>query len=180
MPLLTASTAGVTPLTLRRWAKAGRIVAVDRGVYIPTEEGDLDHLSLAAAVMRRPDGVVVLLSALHLHRIGTQTSQVVWLAVPPGVANHRTGRRVRVLRWQRERFDARDLEQRDIAGVSVRVTSPARTVVDCFRCPRQVGLEVALEALREALSGGVSPASIAEIAARQRVASIRPYLEALA
>ncbi len=79
MPLMTASSARVTAMTLRRWAKAGKMVAIDRGIYIPTEESDQDHLELAAAVMRRPEGVVVLLSALHLHGIGTHIPQVVWL-----------------------------------------------------------------------------------------------------
>lgn len=166
-------------MTLRRWAKAGRIVAVDRGIYIPVEESDQEHLDLAAAVMRRPEGVVVLLSALHLHRIGTHQPQVVWLAVPPGVANHRTNRRVRILRWNTNRF-VFGIEIKEIAGIQIRVTSPARTIVDCFRCPRQISLEGAIEALREGLRSGISPADIAEMATHQQASNIRPYLEALA
>lgn len=178
MPLMTASIAQVTPMTLRRWAQAGKMVAIDRGIYIPTDESDQDHLELAAAVMRRPEGVIVLLSALHLHGIGTHIPQSVWLAVPPGVANHRTNRRVRILRWSKERL-AEGIESRSIAGVTVRITTPAKTIVDCFRCPRQISREGALEALREGLANGITPADIAAVAQRDHVLSIRPILEAL-
>ncbi len=178
MPLMTAFSARVTAMTLRRWAKAGKMVAIDRGIYIPTEESDQDHLELAAAVMRRPEGVVVLLSALHLHGIGTHIPQVVWLAVPPGIANHRTNRRVRILRWSKERL-VKGIESRQVAGVTVRITTPAKTIVDCFRCPRQISREVALEALREGLANGITPADIAAVAQREHVLSIRPILEAL-
>jgi predicted transcriptional regulator of viral defense system len=100
------------------------------------------------------------------------------LAVPPGIANHRTNRRVRILRWSKERL-VKGIESRQVAGVTVRITTPAKTIVDCFRCPRQISREVALEALREGLANGITPADIAAVAQREHVLSIRPILEAL-
>ncbi len=179
MPLMTASTAGVDRSTLMRWAKLGRVVLVDRGIYIPADESDQDHLEVAAAVLRRPSSVVVLLSALHLHRLGTHLPQEVWLALPPGAANHRTGRPVHVLRW-RPGFLAQDFETRSIAGVQMRVTTPARTIIDCWRCPRHCSREAAIEALRDGVAAGISRAALADMAKRYRVASIQPYLEAIA
>lgn len=176
---MTAATSGVSPATLQRWVKSGRIVRVDRGIYVPADEADQDHLEVAAAILRRPEAVVVLSSALRLHGIGTRIPQVVWLAVPPGVANHRTSRPVRILRWCMIHV-RQDTSIREIAGVAVPVTTPARTIVDCFRCHRQVSHEAALEALREGLAAGIRPGEIATLAEQYRVTRIRPFLEALA
>ena len=75
-----------------------------------------------------------------------------------------------------------EVEKVTIDGVTVRVFGVAKTVVDCFRYRRLVGLDVALEALRLALrERQATPAAIAEVARRQRIWSVlRPYLESLA
>ncbi len=160
VPLMTASTAGVDRSTLMRWAKLGRVVVVDRGIYIPADESDQDHLEVAAAVLRRPSSVVVLLSALHLHRLGTHLPQEVWLALPPGAANHRTGRPVHVLRW-RPGFLAQDFETRSIAGVQVRVTTPARTISTAGAVPGTAPAK-----LRSRRSGMESPPASAALRSR--------------
>ena len=39
------------------------------------------------------------------------------------------------------------IDEHEIEGVLVRVTSPARTVVDCFKFRNKIGIDVAVEAL---------------------------------
>ena len=88
--------------------------------------------------------------------------------------------RLRVIRMAGD-WLAEGVEQFEVGGTEVKVTSPARTVVDCFRFRSSVGLDVALEALRECLERRLAtPADIMELARRRRVASVmRPYVEAL-
>ena len=73
------------------------------------------------------------------------------------------------------------IETRDIQGVRINITSPARAVVDCFRYRNKLGLDVATEALSDAVRS--RKATVDEIVRAAEVcragAVIRPYLEAL-
>ncbi|MEO6060431.1 MAG: hypothetical protein ABIQ99_00665, partial [Thermoflexales bacterium] len=118
---------------------------------------------------------------LRLHEIGTQAPHEVWLAL-----DHKARKPIRVpakIRIVRFSGVTRNygIETRSIMGVPVRLTSPARTVVDCFRYRRKIGLDVALEALRDAVRS--RKATVAEIAHAADICRARTvmqtYLEAL-
>jgi len=133
---------------------------------------------VAAAV---PTGVVCLLSALRIHNIGTQAPHEVWLALDRKARKpSRLPARVRIVRFSRAMLSYGVLA-RPILGVAVRITSPARTVVDCFRYRNKIGLDVALEALREVVR--TRAASVDEIMRAAEVCRartiMRTYLEAL-
>lgn len=173
---------GIHREVLRRLTDQGRLVRVARGTYAPASSDPSTHHDLAVAATRVPQGIVCMLSALTYHEIGTQLPHEVWMTID------RRARKPRVdqppMRFVLASGAALELgiEIVEIDGVSVRIYDPAKCVVDCFRYRRHVGLEVAVEALRETLRLRRARASeIDEYARKCRVGSVvRPYLEAVA
>ena len=146
-----AEAAGVPRGRLRTLVRHGAIERVARGLYRFTDAEPTEHYSLAMACARVPKSIVCLLSALRVHEIGTQAPAAVWLAIP-----HKARRpRLEELELRLVRFSGAawsyGVEDIRFEGVPARITSPARTVVDCFRFERLVGAEVAMEALQDAL-----------------------------
>lgn len=124
---------------------------VARGLYRLTEAPLHEHESLAAASKLVPEGVICLLSALSFHGIGTQLPHQVWIAIDSKARRPKVpGLAVRLVRFDRG-MRQYGVETHDILGTAVRITGPARTVADCYRFIDMVGLDVALEALKDAL-----------------------------
>lgn len=173
--------AGVTAATVSRMERDGDIVRLARGLYqIQGAELDAQH-TLAEVAKIVPKGVICLTSALAFHGLTDQLPRKVWLAIGQSDwAPQRAHPPIRVVRMT-DALLARDIELHKIEGVSVRVFSAARTIVDCFRHRRSVGLAVAIEGLQEALRQRIVKASdITRHADRGGVTTIvRPYLEAL-
>lgn len=172
---------GLHPEHLRRLHQKGLLVRSHRGVYRLARGKFSEKLTLAETSKRVPNGVVCLLSALLLHEIGTQMPSEVWMAIkrraplPHGL---RTG--LRIVSISESSFAA-GIEEQEIDGVRVKVYSPAKTIADCFKFRNKVGLEVALEALREAWrKRKVTMADLDCYAKINRVRKVmRPYLEML-
>ncbi len=138
----------------------------------PTED-----YSLALACARVPTSVVCLLSALRVHGIGTQAPAETWLAIPHKARVPRVPQlRLRIVRFSGPAriFGVRDVE---FEGVPGRITSPARTVADCFRFERLVGAETAMEALTDALRQ--RKVTVAELARVEEVLPSRRLRAAL-
>jgi predicted transcriptional regulator of viral defense system len=154
---------------------------VGRGLY-RLRGAPLDELETIAAVSKRvPKAIVCLLTALHVHGIGTQAPRDVWIALDRKARKPRTpDLPVRLVRFSGPMLRY-GIETREVLGVRVRLTSPARTVVDCFRYRNKIGLDVALEALREAWRARrFTMDDIDRYARICRVARVmRPYLEGL-
>lgn len=143
--------AGVTFHELQRKLAEGEVEKVGTGLYRLTN-APLDELETIAMVGAAvPKAIVCLLSALRVHEIGTQSPHEVWIAVdrkarvPKG-----PGVKLRVVRFSGPMLTYGVTEQ-PMLGVAVKITTPARTVVDCFRYRKKIGLDVALEALSDAL-----------------------------
>lgn len=145
------ATAGLTRDQLPALVRSGRVEHVGRGLYRIADAEPTENYSLAMACARVPNGIVCLLSALRVHGIGTQAPAEVWLAIP----HKARAPRLRELRLRIVRFSGPawklGVEKTELEGVAARITSPARTVVDCFRFERLVGPEAAIEALQDAL-----------------------------
>jgi predicted transcriptional regulator of viral defense system len=131
--------------------RSGRVERVGRGLYRLTEAEPTENYSIAMACARVPKSIVCLLSALRIHGIGTQAPAEVWLAIP----HKARAPRLRELRLRIVRFAGPawtfGVQQTAFEGVPARITSPARTVADCFRFERLVGPEAAMEALQDGL-----------------------------
>jgi predicted transcriptional regulator of viral defense system len=171
---------GIPRAYLSRLVAKGLLDRIGRGLYVAAGTEATEHRDLAAAGRRVPDGVVCLVSALRFHGLGTQIPHEVWLAIAPSA---RTPRRawppIRTVRMAGEARSA-GIEEHVLEGVPVRVFSPAKTVADCFKFRSRVGLDVALEALREFRRGRGDLDALWRFAKACRVARVlRPYLEAL-
>lgn len=173
--------AGVTAATLTRMANDGEVVRLARGLYqLADAELDAQH-SLAEAASRVPKGIICLTSALAFHGLTDQLPRKVWIAI--GVrdwAPEPSSPPLRIVRMTNALLGD-GVETHTIENVRVKVFSIAKTVADCFRHRRSVGLSVALEGLQEALrQRKVTPAAMSRQAAKSGAASVmRPYLEAL-
>ena len=172
---------GLPTITLTRLVQADKLERVARGLYGLPRAAASEHRSLAEVAARVPRGVVCLLSALQFHEIGTQAPFEVWLAVPNRVASPRIEQpSIRVVRMSDDAL-TEGLQRKRIDGVEVPIFNPARTVVDCFRFRNKIGLDVALEALRDGWrERRFTMEELWHHATRQRVANVmRPYIEAI-
>lgn len=182
MRLSDLTGAGVHAGSLARLVGDGTVLRSGRGLYeLADAEVSLSH-GLAEMAVRVPKGIICLISALAYHEITLQNPRSVWMAIglkdrTPKI-EHRAARFVHFGEAAMET----GVETVIIDNVPVRVFSPAKTIVDCFRYRRIVGLDLALEALRMGVrSGKAKPATIAKIAKQLRIWTVlRPYLESIA
>ena len=142
---------GIPYHRLRQLEADEAVERVGWGLYRLTDAEPTERYSIASVCARVPNAIVCLLSALQVHGIGTQLPHQVWIAIPhKGKPPVLTNVGVRLLRFSGAAWTY-GIQETKFEGVPARITSPVRTVVDCFRFERLVGREAALEALREAL-----------------------------
>ena len=172
---------GLPTIALTRLVQAGKLERVARGLYGLPGAKISEHRSLAEVSARVPKGVVCLLSALRVHEIGTQSPFEVWIAIPQHMVTPRLDQpAVRVVRMSDQAL-ANGVDRLKIDGIAVPVFNAARTVVDCFRFRNKIGLDVALEALRDGWNQRkFTMDDLWRHATRGRVANVmRPYIEAI-
>lgn len=174
--------AGLSRMDLSRRVAAGQLARLARGVYALPDHDLGEHHGLVAVARRAPGVVFCLLTALRFHNLTTQAPFEVWIAI--GNKDHVPRIDYPPLRVVRLSPDslAAGVERHKVRGTPVKVTSAAKTVVDCFKFRSKVGLDVALEALRDARRSRKAGADeIWRLAKVDRVANVmRPYLEAVA
>ena len=172
---------GLPTIALTRLVQAGKLERVARGLYGLPGAQISEHRSLAEVSARVPKGVVCLLSALRVHEIGTQAPHEVWIAIPPHMVSPRLDQpAIRVVRMS-EAALTDGVDRLKIDGVVVPVFDAARTIVDCFRFRNKIGVDVALEALRDGWTQRrFTLDDLWRHATRGRVANVmRPYIEAI-
>jgi predicted transcriptional regulator of viral defense system len=172
--------AGIARQQLSRLVAQGDVLRVARGIYIAADADLSAHHSLAEACKRVPSGVICLLSALAFHEIGTQGPHEVWMAIDFKARLPRAGYSpIHFVRFSGPAL-AEGVTEQLIEGVTVRVYDPAKTVIDCFRYRNKIGLDVALEALRDCRrQRKCSNDDLWRYAQLCHVSkAIRPYLEA--
>jgi len=127
----------------------GLVRRVGRGLYVASDADFPAHHGLALACKRIPDGVVCLLSALRFHELTTQNPYQVWMAVGKRLLfSKKQAAGMRIVRFSGEALTS-GIERHAIQGVDAKVYAPAKTVADCFKYRNKIGLDVALEALRD-------------------------------
>jgi predicted transcriptional regulator of viral defense system len=175
---------GVHPEDIRRLHRKGLLRRLGRGLY---ELGDSEpdpNQSLIEICTLAPQGVVCLLSALRVHEIGTQLPHKLWLAIPGKANRPRIDfQAIEIIRLTGRMYHL-GIEERTMPSGSFRVYGIAKTVVDCFRFRNKIGLDVAVEALREVMFHRrrykVTVSDLYELARECRIASVMiPYMEAL-
>jgi predicted transcriptional regulator of viral defense system len=170
---------GLSRMALQRLVADGRIERIARGVYrLPGEP--ITHASLAEVSRRVPRGVICLISALEFHELTTQLAHEVWLAIGvkhwPPAAEYPP---IRLVRFSGAAL-TEGVEVHDIGGTEVRIYSAAKTVADCFKFRNKIGVDVAVEALRDYRTNRRGTVDeLWRFAKVCRVATVmKPYLEA--
>jgi predicted transcriptional regulator of viral defense system len=184
MAVVTAREAarhGIHSQVLTRLVREGSLERIARGQYRLPDQPLTEHHTLAVVARAAPAGVVCLLSALSYHGVGTQIPHEVWLAI------HRRARQpslryppLRVVKFSGKAF-TEGVETHEVEGQSVRIYSVAKTLADLFKYRNKIGLDVALEGLREAWRERRFTMDemdrFARICRVERV--MKPYLEAM-
>ena len=172
---------GIWRATLGKLVEAGIIERVGRGLYVLPDGKIGENHTLAEVGKRVPNGIVCLISALRFHGLTTQQSPEVWLAIDGRAREPKLDSvSIRVVRSSGDALRG-GREEHLIEGVRVGIYCPAKTVADCFKFRNKIGLEVALEALRETWREKRS--TMDELMRYARVCRVenvmRPYVESL-
>ncbi len=172
---------GIHPEYVRRLHHTGKLRKVGRGLYSLPDNEITEHHFYAIAARIVPDGVICLLSALRFHGLTTESPFEMWIAIESNAwrPTARMNIPVRFIRYSGRRF-TEGVEEHVLENVSVRIFSPAKTVVDCFVHRNKIGLDVALSALKECLKD--QRASVEELWRYAKICRvskiIHPYIEA--
>lgn len=172
--------AGVARSSLKRLCDERVLIRHGRGLYQLADAELAAAHSLAEMARAVPRGTVCLLSALLFHGLTTQLPHAVWLMLESkDWAPRNPPVMTKIIRASGEALTA-GIQRHSVEGVHVPITVPAKTVADCFKYRSRVGLDVAMEALRECLR--YRRASIDDIIRFSRICRVenvmRPYVEA--
>jgi len=166
---------------IRQLCAEGKLVRIGRGLYSLPDADVTVHHGLAQTRKAIPKGVICLLSALRFHEIGTQAPHEVWVAIDRRAARPRARYpRMRIVRFSGKALTEGVVEH-TIEGVPVKIYEPAKTVADCFKYRNKIGLDVAIEALREVIrERKCTTDELWQFAKICRVTkTMRPYMEAI-
>ncbi len=183
-PVFTAAdvqAVGATKAALGRLVTRGEVMRMARGVYMLASADVSPHHSLLETQLRVPRGVISLLSALAYHELSDEMPHEVWVAHARSQARPSVPELpIKFVAMSLNSFEF-GVEVHTIQGVDLKVTSPAKTIADCFKFRSAVGIEACVSALRDFKHRRVgSPNELMEAARVCRVAEVmRPYLEAL-
>ena len=175
------SARGIHPSNLALLYRQGVITRTGRGLYTLADGGWTENHSLVEASRRVPGAVIGLASALRFHELTNEMPHQVWVFISRKARKPRVDYpSLNIFRCEPERL-MEDTINPIVEGTRVCITSISRTVVDCFLHRRIVGLDVAIQALRETVQRRLcSPAELSQIARKRRAwNTMRPYLEAL-
>lgn len=172
---------GIARKLLTDALKAGQLIRLGRGIYAEAAVPVSPQLLLAQVCKQIPLGVVCLVSALQYHKLGTQTPSEIWIAIPGH--SHRPSSDyppIHLVEFSPTAYSI-GIEYSEYKETEIRVYSAAKTVVDCFRFRNSIGLDVALEALKDYLNkAGNTTNELMEYAVSSRISTVlKPYLEAL-
>jgi predicted transcriptional regulator of viral defense system len=173
---------GISRAELYRLVRDGVVVRQSRGLYTSTEHRYTTEHSVAQVAKRVPAAVFCLLTALRIHNLTTQSPADVWIALSTKARKPRLDYpRLRVARFSGLSL-TEGIETRRVEGVKLRVYSAAKTVADCFKYRNKIGIDVAVEALRDFTRGNRGGANeLARFARICRVTRVmQPYLDAIA
>lgn len=183
-PLLKASdvrATGVCSATISRAVRSGALEQVSRGLYRRPNAPWDQYLPLSEVAARIPQAVIVLVSALNFHLIGSHQANAVSILLRQNASTPRlTYPALELFRSNNPKAFSDGVVVHQLNGIAVKITTPARTVADCFKHRSKLGLELCLEALKEVLGSGIQPAEIMNYARMNRVEKVMmPYLEAM-
>lgn len=172
---------GIPRIVLTRLLERGDLERAARGLYCVAGADATRRDSLVTVSCKIPNAVFCLPTALQFHGLTSQLPRQVWIALPRGSHTPRIDYPpLKMVQYANQSFEA-GIEVHTREGIEIRVYSPAKTVADCFKHRHRVGLDVALDALRDAWTKRKASADdLWHFASINRVANVmRPYMEAI-
>jgi predicted transcriptional regulator of viral defense system len=171
---------GFSPKQLCYLKDKGALRRISRGAYALAEHVSSQE-TFTEAALKIPHGVICLLSALQYHELTTQMPYESWVAIEKGAYYPRNLKSsIKIIQLSGDNFSS-GIETHQCNGIDIRVYCPAKTVVDCFRFRNKIGIDIAIEAMRDAL--GQKKATSDEIWEYARITRLtkvmRPYLETI-
>ena len=171
---------GIPRVVLQRLHHDGVVERVGQGLYRLAKSTANEQMTMTEVCKRVPHGVVCLLSALRYYDLTTQAPFEVWLAIDVKARKPRTDLPIRIVRFSGQAF-SEGVENHKVDGVTIKVYKPAKTVADCFKYRNKIGLDVALESLRECLK--TRHCTMDELWYYAKICRVnnvmRPYLDAM-
>jgi len=172
---------GVPEYVIYEMTKSGDLIKEARGLYKLAESEPLSNPDLVQVSLLIPKGVVFLISALYFHRLTTQIPHWIYLALPRGTSYPKVEYPPVKAFIRSEKQYAAGVEKHTIDGIKVRIYSREKTIADCFKYRKEIGKDIALEALKDYMSSASRNVSgLMEYARINRVEKlILPYVETL-
>lgn len=173
-----AAMAGISPQMLVHYCRKGVLERVCRGIYAPSETEISPSPELELLIQKKADFVVCLISALRIHEFTTQQPNTLWIAIRQRARVPKLDVPISCVRLTDAVYSF-GVEEHELNGMKFKVFSAAKTVADCFKFRNKIGLDVALEALKDGHRKKLFSASELYQAAKIcRVSDIiRPYEE---
>lgn len=171
---------GIPRAVISRLTASGKLERCGRGTYRLAGTASSEYESLATVSLKVPQGVFCLLTALQFHELTTQLPRQIWISMPRGSHSPRIDYPpLKMVQMAQDHYCA-GIEEHERDGITLRVYGIAKTVADCFKYRNKIGLDVALEALKDARARRlVSTDDLWYYAKTCRMGNVmRPYLEA--
>jgi predicted transcriptional regulator of viral defense system len=172
---------GIAPRTLYEMRDAGVILRESRGLYRLADTELNSNTDLIQVGLRIPKAVICLISALSFHNLTTQIPHQIYIALPVYAEKPRLEYPPLRIFWLSHKVYGTGIENHELDGIPIKIYGREKTIADCFKFRNKIGLDVALEALREYRKGGeFNVETLLAYARIDRVEKIiRPYLEAI-
>jgi predicted transcriptional regulator of viral defense system len=173
---------GIHRQYLKDLVQSGQLERIEHGTYVPADVEPTENHGLVLAARKVPHGVICLLSALQFHGLTTQLPSEIWMTIEAKAWQPKPKNvPIRFARNSGKAFTG-GVQTHILEGFPVKIYSPAKTVADCFKYRNKIGLDVAIEALRDCINQKKATyAEIWEFAKICRVTNIiKPYMEAVA
>jgi predicted transcriptional regulator of viral defense system len=142
---------GIAPRTLYAMRDSGLLRQISRGTFQLADQEPLSNPDLVSVAKRIPKAVICLISALHFHELTTQIPHKVYIALPQSAEKPRLSFPPLDIIWLSDKVYSTGITEQAIDGIPIKVYSIEKTIVDCFKFRNKIGIDVALEALKEYL-----------------------------
>lgn len=140
---------GIAPRTLYQMRETGAIIRESRGLYRLADTEPGEYYDLVQVALRIPKGVICLISALSFHELTTQIPHQVYVALPIDAEKPRLEYPPLRIFWLSQKAYSAGIENHEVDGKPVKIYGIEKTIADCFKFRNKIGLDVALEALRD-------------------------------
>lgn len=142
---------GISPRTLYAMRDAGIIRQISRGVYQLASNELMGNPDLISVALRIPKAVICLISSLHFYGMTTQIPHKVYIALPQSAERPRLDFPPLDIVWLSEKSYRAGITEQQVDDIPIMIYSREKTIADCFKFRNKIGIDIALEALRDYL-----------------------------